>query len=75
MYEQESKTTSHDRSSRQGGPLVDRPLLDDIELLADVIAEVSRFPRRLSPKDVDRILGITPDTGCDHASKTCEDVQ
>lgn len=44
-----------------GGELVDNQLLGQIELLSDVIADVARFPRRLSPRQLDPRLGVSLD--------------
>lgn len=44
---------------RTPGPLVDSQLLEEIELLADVIAHASVFPGRLSTEEVDSVIGAT----------------
>ena len=40
------------------GELVDPALMQDIDLLADVIASISGFGCHLTPEEVDTVLGV-----------------
>ena len=64
------RTAPHDRSrpgaadarvpGRPGAELVDAGVLQEIALLADVIADVAGVGGHLSPEQVDVVLGVPP---------------